>query len=508
MTIWKMAIGALVAIATGSLVACSGSGSSSGSTGGSPLNITGGFSGVSLVPMSDNGLFTPMAATDYVMICNMLVDPYTSGSSQLASDGTFSLSIAGAAGKPIGCMLTKSGAIAAVFEFEAASSGFSGAAGGSTYTPNSDSTTLTFPMSMTVTNGVVTVASTAVTENGSTPPSVAWADPTGTWAITGACQNGINPQTGKYESNCVGQQGGDDDIPSSVYLKQVTASKSGETDRRGLAIWASAAARTACGNVEGAVDLGGFTADGGWASAFTGHTALSMDDITTEATKAIAPTFGGSQTVCGVEVAQPGTTKCAGVDFSGSEWGIGAAACKLYCVVSAIGEGGEDNNNYDYGSDTCKVRYRVRWENVRELATDINYGQGGSSAGVFAGGTCMAGFDGCKSSGGITLLAQDDRGPKDRFMFGELFVSGNVGTMIQKEHYNGTYPNNARNGTISCGGTHIEKLTFVYATTAKANVTVEHTFVPDRTNSSECAANLDYARNNNTESMSLTLVKQ
>lgn len=508
MTTWQMTKATIVlAFVTATLTACSGGGGTSGGSSGTPLNITGGFNGVTFVPMiEDNGLFTPMAATDYTMICNMLVDPYTSGSSALAADGSFSLSIAGAAGKPIGCMLTKAGAIAAVFEFQAASSGFSGAAGGSTYTPNSDSTTLTFPVNMTVTDGVVSVSSTAVTENGTIPPSLTWVDPTGTWSITGACQNGINPQTGKYESNCVGQQG-EDDIPTSVYLKQVTASKTGEETKRGLAIWASASARSACGNKEGDVELGGFTADGGWAGAFSGHTQLTMDNISGEATKAKAPAFGGAQTVCGKDVPNPGTTTCEQMDWTGGGWGMSPAACKLYCVVSALGNGGSDEDSYDFTGDACPVRYRVRWENIIELMEDKDF-TSGTTPGVFDGGTCASGFDGCRSSGGTVLLYPDDRGPRDRFMFGELFVSGNVGTLIQKEHFSGTYSNSNMSGSITCGGTHVEKLTFVYQSSTKANVTVEHSFVADRNNSTECGTNNDFGRNKNDESMSLTLVKQ
>ncbi|NUN06529.1 MAG: hypothetical protein HUU57_12290, partial [Bdellovibrio sp.] len=67
----------------------------------SPLTISGGFSGVSLLSLADKGVGT-FAATDYTVVCSMMVDPFTSGNSALNSSGEFSVTIAGASGQPIG----------------------------------------------------------------------------------------------------------------------------------------------------------------------------------------------------------------------------------------------------------------------------------------------------------------------------------------------------------------------------------------------------------------------
>lgn len=510
---WKFAltIGAL-GLVVSTLSACSGSSSSDGGSSGTPLTITGGFQSLTFVPMmEDNGLFTPQAATDYTMICNMLVSPFTSGSSPLDSDGSFTLSIAGAAGNPIGCFLTKAGVIAAVIEFTAASSSFSGAAGGSAYVPNSDSTTLTFPTNITITNGVAAVAATGVTENGTTAPTLAWTDPTGTWSITGACENGINKETGVYESNCVGAQSEGGDIPTSVYLKQVSATMGGET-KNGLAIWKDVAARNACGGVEGEVDLNGFTDVGGWSAPFTGHTALNFSTVASVlalAAKAKAPVYSGNIGVCGETVPTPGTTKCSDLEtaFQTPVWGgMSPEACMLNCVISAIGHGGGDDDNFDFGSDSCKLRYRARWENGMEYMNDKDFNNGGAQVGLFADGECDPSFDGCKQ-GTTIMLEPEDRGPNDRYMFGELFINGPVGTIIQREHSTNNY--RVDNSTmISCGGARIEKFTMVQQSATKATVTVEQTFVADRTNAVGCATNSDFARNANNEStLSLTLSK-
>ena len=319
------ALGTLIAATVITMnIGCSGGGSATGGSTGTPLKISGGFSALSLASLKPANLkMSTLASTDYTMVCSMLVDPFTSDSKSLDSNGKFTLSIAGAAGKPIGCFLTKSGKVAAVIEFTAASSGFSGAAGGSAFNPNGDSTSLTLPTTLSITNGVVAVDTTTIVQDGTTAPTTTWTNPTGTWNITGACQNGFNPQTGKFESQCQTASGGGNDIPTSVYMNQVTATKGSET-KNGLSIWASSTARTSCGNVEGIVTLGtGWVATGGWNSAFTGTGSFNVSSsgaVATASSLAVAQIFNGT-TVCNAAATQG--QKCSASNFTGTgmNWG-------------------------------------------------------------------------------------------------------------------------------------------------------------------------------------------
>nr|BFD65754.1 hypothetical protein HAGR004_07760 [Bdellovibrio sp. HAGR004] len=502
--------------------ACSGGGSSDSPSDSAALVISGGFSGVSLQslkkPMAKNGDFTTFAATDYTVICAMMVEPFTAGHSALSDDGSFSLSITGGAGQPIGCMVVKSGKRVADFEFTAAEAGMTGATGGSGLAVNQGATAIQLPTDLSITDAKVSVPVANITQNSSVAPAVAWADPTGTWSITGACETSLN-QNGIPVTSCNGAQGADD-IPTSVYLKQLQATKDGAT-KTGLSVWKDAAARLACGDKEGITLDGGWTATGGWAGAMTGGVSMDISNtnkLGTLATKAkvrMHPDHNSQMTaVCGKTTKTgggaivSGTTLCSEVDFTGGGWGMGEDACKLYCVMGALSSGG-DNPDFDWGAATCKKRYRVFWENNNELASDKDYQGPGSDAGVFASGTCSdTSFDGCRDSVSGKVLFQMEKA-QDQFMLGELFIIGNVGTVMENHHFNSTFPNADRTGTITCGGTYIDKMTLTQTSSTTASVTVENNFVADLSNPAECATNEHFAKNANEErSMTLKLVKQ
>ncbi|AHZ86771.1 hypothetical protein [Bdellovibrio bacteriovorus] len=505
--------------------ACSGGGSSDSPSDSAALVISGGFSGVSLQslkkPMAKAGDFTTFAATDYTVICAMMVDPFTTGNSALSDDGSFSLSIAGGAGQPIGCMIVKSGKRVADFEFTAAEAGMTGATGGSGLAVNQGATTIQLPTDLSISDAKVSVPVANITQNSSVAPAVVWADPTGTWSITGACETSLN-QSGIPVTTCNGAQSADD-IPTSVYLKQLQATKNGAT-KTGLSVWKDSAARTACGDKEGITLDGGWTATGGWAGAMTGGVSMDISDtgkldaLTVKAKVRTHPDHQNNMTaVCGKTTKTvaagggaivSGTTLCSEVDFAGGGWGMSEDACKLYCVMGALSNGG-DNPDFDWGAATCKKRYRVFWENNNELATDKDYQGPGNTAGVFSAGTCSdTSFDGCRDTGSGKVLFQMEKA-QDQFMLGELFIIGNVGTVMENHHFNSTFPNADRTGTITCGGTYIDKMTMTQISATTASVTVENNFVADLSNPAECATNEHFSKNSDEErSMTLKLVKQ
>ncbi len=526
-------VAGLAMLATGTalvITACGGAGggATDGASTAASLTVSGGFSGLSLASLTKQkaGQVHASAITDYTMICSMLVEPFTAGSKALESDGTFELTIAGASGKPIGCMMTKAAKIVAVVEFTAAAAGMTGASGGSGLAVNEGATTIQFPTNLQITGSSIAVPASAVTQNSSTAPSVTWADPTGTWNIAGFCQTELD-STGKLETTCVGAQGGDD-VPTSVYLTQLEATNGSET-KKGLSIWRNSDARLACGNKEGISLDNGWTSTGGWAAAYGGTSAIALND--TNAVDAVAAKakvrIHGNSAVCGKtkmiggNPIVDGTTTCAQVDWSstggtaenGSNqdggWGMNAAGCKLYCIMGALNEGGDNNSYYDWGNATCKKRYRARWENNIELATDKTYGSSQTpTAGVFSSGTCSDNaFDGCKDSGSGKVLFQVEKA-LDQFMIGELFISGNVGTLMQKYEFDSTFQNAAGDGTISCKGAHVEKMTLTQTSATTATVTVESNFVADPANPADCATNQYFSKNeDDKKSMVLKLRK-
>ncbi len=510
--------GAVVIISSAVMMACNGKGASEDGSSAAALTISGGFSSLSLMslPQGEDSV-SLQAVTDYVVSCSMLVAPYSNDYKNLDANGAFALSIAGAVGQPIGCMLIKSGSLIGAFEFETTNSET-----GAALPVNSGTTTISLPTTLTVnsTSKSITVPASGISQNSSTPPAVSWVDPTGTWTISQACNLELDKATGALNKNCMtpDQTGGK--IPSSVYLKTVTATNGSGDVKTGLSIWESAAARTACGDKEGVVDLpAGYTAVGGWNGAFTGGVTLDLSTLTavnSAATYAIAQVWNG-KAVCDKTAASPGTTKCSQITWTGGGWGMSAEACKLYCVLGAINNGKNENGvsqfdwtGYNGGSPAaCKKRYRMNWQYNNELAADTDHNSNnGTSAGSLADGKCDAGGDGCYETG-KEILVPEDRGPDSRFMFNVFHVSGNVGTLIEKKHTGKhNFQNAAQNGQISCGGTFIEKMTMVQTSGSAGQISVERTFIADLDNNLECATNSDFERmSSDTESFVLQVSK-
>lgn len=504
------------------IMACSGGDSADGASTAAALTVSGGFSGVTMMNLTAQqaGELHAAAATEYTMICSILVDPFTSGHSDLSSDGSFSLSIAGGSGKPIGCMLTKSGALIAAVQFTTTESSMTGSAeGGSGLSVNDGATAIQFPTNLTISNGAIAVSQSDITQNSSTAPTVTWADPSGTWSIDGVCSTEISNTTGQPVTSCEGAQSGD--VPTSVYLNQLQATHTTNGTRTGLSVWRDSAARAACGNKEGVKIDSGWTATGGWDGDFTNGVSGSSSKLDLSDTTKLATAAGkakvrmyNSQAVCGKTLKTggaaivDGTTTCEEVDWGTGGWGMGADACKLYCVMGALNEGG-DTSYYDWGTG-CKKRYRAHWENNNELSSDTDYNGGnGTTAGKFSAGTCSdTSVDGCKDTTSGKVLFELDKA-LDQFMIGELFITGNVGTLMEKRHFTSNFPNANRDGTISCGGTHIEKMTMTQSSSTKSTVIVEHSFVADSSNAADCATNSDFLNNQNEKSsMILKLTKQ
>lgn len=496
------AIGAAVLIS-----ACSGGTSADGGSTAASLTISGGFSGLSVQSLKQmKGGVQTFAATDYTVICSMMVSPFTSGYSALQDDGTFSLTITGGSGQPIGCMIVKAGKRVADFEFTSATDGMTSATGGAALAVNSGATTITLPTTLSISSDVVSVDTSAVVQDSTTAPTVTWADPTGTWSITGACQTELNAD-GIPTTTCNAAQGGD--IPTSVYLKQLEATKNGVT-QKGLSVWASETARTACGGKEGITLDNGWTATGSWDGAFQNAIPMLLNDSTnvnTIAALAKVQIWEG-KAVCdktnvtagnGGGLIVSGTTLCSQVDWTGGGWGMSADACKLYCIMGALSSGGDSNNFTDASS--CKKRYRARWENNAELSSDSDYNGGnGSQAGEFSSGLCDdTTFDGCKDQSSGKVLFEMEKA-NDQHMIGELFISGNVGSLVQKHHFQSNFPNATNDGVVSCGGTHVEKMTMTQTSATTATVNVEHSFIADSANDAACATNEHFSHNANDES--------
>ncbi len=333
----------LVSALSGSLFGLSACTKSAGdaATGssGSDLTISGGFSSVSLSsvnPQQGGAFVGALAASDYKVICAIMVDPFTTGNSSVDADSTFSVTIPGGAGQPIGCMMVKAGALVASFEFAAASTGMTGATGGDGLSVNSGTTAIQLPKDLSINGAKITVPSNGVTQNSNTAPSVSWVDPTGTWNIAAACMTEINSE-GVPSKNCMAP-GHDSEIPSSVYLKQIEATNGTDT-KKGMSVWSSAAARNSCGDKEGINLEPGWTAIGGWAGAMTGVLPIDLHDdagLLALSSKAKVKIRGGA-TVCNKTTASSapivdGTTTCNSVDWGTGDWGMSAIRL-VNCIV-------------------------------------------------------------------------------------------------------------------------------------------------------------------------------
>lgn len=255
----KMSKAAAVAMILAAMVATTGC-SKSSDGGSSELSISGslslgnsssGFEKMSMMSKNGDSDIDALAVSDYTAVCATTTVPILSGSSAIASNGTFDVKIEGANGQPLSCYLVDStGAKAADFLIENTSSkdlnGNSEKA--STITPNGDISmdSVTFDAA----TGEVIVPSTAIASEITTTVSGSVFDPTGAWTI-GAVDfnlpNGVRSTCTSAEqaaNTCNGPPDG-----QTIYLKLWTGSKTADSSAvYGLQVWDSQAGYTSCGS--------------------------------------------------------------------------------------------------------------------------------------------------------------------------------------------------------------------------------------------------------------------
>jgi hypothetical protein len=187
------------------------------------------------------------------------------------------------------------------------------------------------------------------------------------------------------------------------------------------------------------------------------------------------------------------------------------AACKLNCILSALNQGEDDGSNMNnWGGATCPMRYEMDWGKSNEFSNDSDFNSdNGNSAGLLNDGHCASSSATAPCTDGSAILTADR--PAKRFMFGELFITGNMGTVVSKENIRtNNFFNQATNGSIECKIQRIEKMTIVLVSATKAEVTVENEMInhSSAANKAACEANTDFARwLNEDKSMTVKLSK-
>jgi hypothetical protein len=245
-------------IATLSVVGCSkkddsSSGSSAIAVSGSLSlgNSSSGFEKMTMMSKNGDSDVDALALTDYTAVCATTSVPILSGSSPVAANGTFSVSIEGAEGKPLSCYLTDStGAKAADFLVENTSNkDLNGnSEKSSTITPTGDVNmdAITFNAA----TGEVIVQSTTIASAITTDVTGSVFDPTGSWTISSvdfSLPNGVRSPCTTAEQNahtCDGPPEG-----QVIYLKMWNGTKVSDGGAvHGLQVWQGQSGFTSCGS--------------------------------------------------------------------------------------------------------------------------------------------------------------------------------------------------------------------------------------------------------------------
>ncbi len=214
-------------------------------------NSSSSFEKMKMMSKNGDSDVDALALSDYTAVCATTTVPILSGSSPIASDGSFSVNIEDGSGKPLSCFLVDAtGAKAADFLIENSSSkdlnGNSEKASTITPTGNVNMDAITFNAA----TGEVIVPSTAIASSITTAVSGEVFDPTGAWTISPvdfSLPSGVRSPCTTDEQNahtCDGPPAG-----QVIYLKLWHGTKTSDSSAvHGLQVWQSQSGFTSCGS--------------------------------------------------------------------------------------------------------------------------------------------------------------------------------------------------------------------------------------------------------------------
>jgi len=250
-------------------------------------NSSSSFQKMSMMSKNGDSDVDALAIADYTAACATTSVPILSGTSAVATDGTFSVSIDGASGQPLSCYLVDStGAKAADFLIEnTANKDLNGNSEKSTtITPsgNVNMDAITFDAA----TGEVIVSSAAIASEVSSTVTGTVFDPTGLWTIAAVdftLPSGVRSTCTSAEQSantCNGPPDG-----QAIYLKLWNGVKSADSSTiYGLQVWNSQSGYTACGSKIGlstaqkAVIGVDFSANGSADAEFSFPTSVTFTD--------------------------------------------------------------------------------------------------------------------------------------------------------------------------------------------------------------------------------------
>ncbi len=439
-------------------------------------------------------------ASSYSVRCVTLSGTPQAGEGDADDAGEFSLNIDNSENSPIGCFVLEGTSIIASMSFESDEEGMSGDnSEEGTYTPSSGTTKLDFK---TVTidkdkgTAKVTKANVVAQNGGEAEVSGTWASMTGNWQLKSVAkvpEGYIGPcPVGTAEEDCDGPMEN-----MVIHFAQYGALDGANKAHTGLALWESSSAKTACfgsGGGEGA-DL-----PAGW-SAASGSGALTtsmngLERLLPDPADVNVQSYGGNGT-CDDNVA----TTCDQVVNGGTDegtdpndgWGSPAGGqfsdnqCKLMCVVN----GAHDYYKSEDGP-ACAGRYEVDWDGFNTNLANTN------TTPAYSGG--WTGIDASTDGNDVTYFGNSVRfgnEPESRFMFGEVILNGNIGTLVDRRTWNfdvctGTQgASNECDTKASCEFTESTRMTIVQSDASTATIELIMETKGAQANSSACVAKED-----------------
>jgi hypothetical protein len=440
----------------------------------------------------------------YTIRCVTLSGTLASGEGSVASTGSFSLSLAAETGAPIGCFVLSGSTLIASMAFEGTTTGMSGGATREgTYVAGNSAGGLDFgSITVDVDKGLAVVKKANIVASGgagTTAGTGTFVDMTGEWTIGAVA----SPPTGYSTAGTEQNQG--PTVGMKLYLGQYTAND-GTANHYGLSIWESQSAYTTCTSSggEGAQLPSGWTGPAALTAAMSGiNTSFPSPTSST-----IAAASHGNQTLCNATLST-GSETCN--DFGGSitwvggadssHWGMTPAKCKFYCAMSSA-----------YNSSSgCAAEFRVNWGTLWSNNSNDPF------AGITWSGSAWAGLTANTSdSSQVSYLNGSvifKKEPKKRFMFNEVIINGNVGTLLDHKNWQQEACTPDANGgcttgtQVQCHISENNRLTITQTSATTATVELVQTRKVSPTDAAICSTDENVKRDLSDTKYMFTLTK-
>jgi hypothetical protein len=337
-----------------------------------------------------------------------------------------------------------------------------------------------------------------------------FADMTGDWTIHAISQVPTGYTTAGYSGN-----GPTDGQP--IHFGYYTAVDGSSQTHHGLSIWGSASDLTSCGGE-------GVSLPSGWNPSPNSAPNNLLTTATNVSTTFPVPSAVHISCYNGQNFAGLPAAACAGAT-SGNQWQATATCDAILSTYSSSGTWSQCDtsscssvnshwgmtpneaafmcvlNNIHQASGSCTGNVNIDWGGLwgNGNTTTNPFSGIGFASGAWTG--ILAGTDNHDSVTYFNGAVRFDKNPSQRFMMGEIFVNGNVGSLTDHHDHTanactGNYNSNGScaSSTVTCHLSENNKITITQVDSTHANVELVQVTTVAPTDDSHCATDVNASK--------------